>query len=1417
MTENKNKCTKEHLESLNDPITRKEMFNNAFESGAVYEVRRKIAECGIKQIKELKKANKDSLKKKQWTKKNEYKSRKLKKYVGLMRRLCSKKNSCKKQYKNNYTNDPNLTDDEKKSIGRIQEICDGDGDESLGFCDNVSFQDFRESTRLSILQLQDIFLPKKDVIDGLRYLRPLSGYPKVTDKQVIKKFGVNTLDEVIEQLYLLEYCRGCATRSTPTVGGSKSQQNINKKRIEKAGINAVKKAYETLKNAGINKGNPKYENIIIKIAREAAELEAQTIESEKALVPAKSNEEALLGLTNTNHLKSVESIMGEPIDPPEITEEEAKTLIEGIRLPVGNPLASESTPELPTTNTPALGAPAPAPALGAPAPAPAPAPESAPKTKLSNNAQKIGRVIVKRAQKKVPFNNLKKIDKRSIDNETARVVRNALINLKNQGIVSKSDIIKQYQQLFQIALQARLTKKENINNEALLRGLENSNAPESAQASQKQREIIPYTKPKSKGWRWNNSGLSSTTTSKPLGTKEAVIAPKKPSALKKPRRKPQLNESEPDLEKVFNTNLGKRKNAYNKASKEAMKQWKLAGFNDNSNTGTPAAEAARRQREKVSAALAFAREKFGEVESAPEPALGASAPAPAPQKTPGEAVPGEKKQAENLKKPAVSKRGATAALGAAPGEPAVAPTIFETPQGTRRQNPRGLAPPAPPPPPAPPAPPAPPLPPAPPARTTRPPRVLQPVDQCNKLIHIGKKMEFNQNSLVSRRRTCDTYLKKAKITSDNIEQQKKKLKDAAKSIYKRSQLDIGFELKLVEEQLSKLEKTLKEQLENSDNFYRTLSDYADAQIYKKNKNNNTNYTWVECRESINQAYVINNNIPPLEDFFDMAELWATFNVKSWQDAIKRGYIPVITPETIDDLPGLGKSFLGKSRKLTRKVNESINRLLKNQENNNQIARIQKIYFVKKKCRPARELRVMPAAAPAPLPAVAAIRDNDAAAPVAAETTAAPVAAEPAAETTAAPVAAEPAVETTAAPVAAEPAAEPAVEPVAAEPAVEPGAEPGAEAAVAVHSAEPLAEGPNTQTPSIPNPTKFSNSLAGAKGFTQYIEIRGVKDTTEPSIDLSKIINGVYKFEKFDSQPLADTRPIYKKEQVVGNAIRLQFNHAPMWMRWMIKLGDKILGLAVKENDGAFSYEGYDDSTWTEVEWHIKQKDNIITNSKTQFITVVKKKPTEGGSLSKPNQDINRLNYLAKNKKKSKKAINPYRQSHVNKLRRTKKRKSRRLVGGVWGIGSQISYGNIIKSALDSGWQGIKHGTKKVTNGLGYAGKKISKGSSYLYNKSGAKKAFKQTKKQYNKRTKLSRIGKASTFTERTNYNRTEWPYPDWKSRFPFATRFMNNDPGTIKTPFLYSVLLDLELFKIKQEILKDLSKDKRPKREITTV
>ena len=41
-------------------------------------------------------------------------------------------------------------------------------------------------------------------------------------------------------------------------------------------------------------------------------------------------------------------------------------------------------------------------------------------------------------------------------------------------------------------------------------------------------------------------------------------------------------------------------------------------------------------------------------------------------------------------------------------------------------------------------------------------------------------MEFNQNSLVTRRRTCDTYLKKAKITSGNIEQQKKKIKRCCK-------------------------------------------------------------------------------------------------------------------------------------------------------------------------------------------------------------------------------------------------------------------------------------------------------------------------------------------------------------------------------------------------------------------------------------------------------------------------------------------------------------------------------------------------------------------------------------------------------------------------------------------------------------
>ena len=105
------------------------------------------------------------------------------------------------------------------------------------------------------------------------------------------------------------------------------------------------------------------------------------------------------------------------------------------------------------------------------------------------------------------------------------------------------------------------------------------------------------------------------------------------------------------------------------------------------------------------------------------------------------------------------------------------------------------------------------------------------------------------------------------------------------------------------------------------------------------------------------------------------------------------------------------------------------------------------------------------------------------------------------------------------------------------------------------------------------------------------------------------------------------------------------------------------------------------------------------------------------------------------------------------------------------------------------------------------GNKISNGSSWLYEKSKAKNAFRETKKQISKRRRLSRIGKPSTFTERSDYDRTEWPYPDWKSRFPFAIRFMNNKPGTKKTPFLYSVLLDLELSKIKKKILCSIETD----------
>ena len=136
MSENNN-CEPKYLPLLNNSGKRRNYFeearnrnSNVGDNSAVYNLRKGIAKCTVKKIKEL------SNKKK--TKKNE---ESLKRYTSMMRRLCKKKNACKKKHRNNFQNDPDLSEDEKNSIGELQDICGGKNLVKMSFCDDVTLKD----------------------------------------------------------------------------------------------------------------------------------------------------------------------------------------------------------------------------------------------------------------------------------------------------------------------------------------------------------------------------------------------------------------------------------------------------------------------------------------------------------------------------------------------------------------------------------------------------------------------------------------------------------------------------------------------------------------------------------------------------------------------------------------------------------------------------------------------------------------------------------------------------------------------------------------------------------------------------------------------------------------------------------------------------------------------------------------------------------------------------------------------------------------------------------------------------------------------------------------------------------------------------------------------------------------------------
>lgn len=171
---------------------------------SVYQARLRIAQCGKSAIEGLQKelfdkpSGQNSIKK----------SRKLRKYVNLMRRLCSKKKSCKKKFKSKKGKPPS------ELVKNIQKICAKTGiGNRKGFCgDVVTLEDAIESTKISLRELQGILAPRKGIssgqdyeVDPFKYLRPLSVEQKVSDT-TLRKLKIYTLDDIAKELINLANC-----------------------------------------------------------------------------------------------------------------------------------------------------------------------------------------------------------------------------------------------------------------------------------------------------------------------------------------------------------------------------------------------------------------------------------------------------------------------------------------------------------------------------------------------------------------------------------------------------------------------------------------------------------------------------------------------------------------------------------------------------------------------------------------------------------------------------------------------------------------------------------------------------------------------------------------------------------------------------------------------------------------------------------------------------------------------------------------------------------------------------------------------------------------------------------------------------------------------------------------------------------
>ena len=184
---------------------------------SVYQARLRIAQCGKSAIEQLqqelidKPTSQDSIKK----------TRKLRKYVNLMRRLCSKKNSCRKKFKSKKRKIPN------EIVKNIQKICANTGvGLRKGFCgDIVTLEDAVNSTKITLKELQGILSPRKGISSGqpyeadlFKYLRPLSVEQKVSNTN-LRKLKIYTLDDIAKELINLEECfaDGVATENNREV------------------------------------------------------------------------------------------------------------------------------------------------------------------------------------------------------------------------------------------------------------------------------------------------------------------------------------------------------------------------------------------------------------------------------------------------------------------------------------------------------------------------------------------------------------------------------------------------------------------------------------------------------------------------------------------------------------------------------------------------------------------------------------------------------------------------------------------------------------------------------------------------------------------------------------------------------------------------------------------------------------------------------------------------------------------------------------------------------------------------------------------------------------------------------------------------------------------------------------------------